>query len=1278
MFLRNPILCSILIFVCPILTSGQTILNLDEETNLIQYPGTTLSCQVNLEGPGRLNIQLESWQSTTYPGFDFDRIYVYGPTMEPIGFENSTDENDPYLWHMLGESSNLHTPANQGGVYTIALHSGENYGWPSGQISQAYSILVSQVLVDDVFEPNDEIATAAIVEIDTEYEAYQWRSVGYGNVVTEDIDCYMIHIPTAGVLEILATNWVSTYHGSNGDYVYIYDAAGRRIYMNFHVSNDPIRSIIGEEGDYYLKFYSGDGISMDPYQVTFRFTENPEGTNITLHVPEEYGTIQEALNLADPGDTVLVQDGIYMENVSWPGTQGINLISANGPNSTVIDGNYDFSVIEFINMISAGADSTTLIQGFRLTHGVGMMGGGAINMEFEDHALTLRDVEIVDNSSDMWGGGIHVQGGTLNLENVVIANNYCMENGGGISLINCRLNAENLTVDGNRTDMSAAGIYAFDGDIHISQSTFHRNTSEMESTAIMHVVEEWVTHPIGNLNVTTSNFGGHEIAVNNMHNLTSQLEDNYWGDATGAFNEGENPSGQGEIVMGHADVYPWLASENVDAPMLPPATMSIDSSGSDYIAISWTPAGAADLAGYKVCYNTDQSGSPYSEVIDVGLSTNYTLININPNSIYHIAVRAFDTEGNQSWYTEEKSTFFRAVSVENLHLLDETNLQRVANQTPAFAYDYIDVQDMSQVSHHIQVSTDNTFSVIDMWDTGIVNNSTQNITYAGQPLLDGSTYHARVSAGDSEMFSDWTEVSFQMNMSPGQPTLIGPQDSIIIDFHPILSAMSTLDPDGDTLSYQFMLYQDINRNFFVGASPVIENVNGEFNWLVDSLLVENYHYFWTAGATDTYEWAVSEEMRSFIYDTQNDPPLPFGLITPRRNRETGLTPTFEWSDAIDPDPIETIVSYTLYIDSPVPGIQMYDVGTSTSFTLTEPLLDNREYFWKVAARDEEGLEVEDFESYRRFVTNTQNEDPSIAELLSPDSVIVLTLQPELHWTAVLDHDPNDMISYEVHWWRLGEQNQDSVLTAMNHTVIPNALEDNSEYNWMVISMDNSGGISHSEETSFWTDVTPEAPLGFALISPGDGASGLSRSPSFLWESTEDPDPLDFVTYTAQIALDSSFTNIVLETNELYHNGFELDLGNQLDDNMEYWWKVIAVDTDSLTTETEVFKFTVGTVSINEGFELPTTYILDQNYPNPFNPSTTIRYGLPEHSNVSLVIYDLRGNVVQVVESTTQDAGWYNVVWNGETSDGKTISTGIYFARLVVGDYSEVIKMLYLK
>lgn len=142
---------------------------------------------------------------------------------------------------------------------------------------------------------------------------------------------------------------------------------------------------------------------------------------------------------------------------------------------------------------------------------------------------------------------------------------------------------------------------------------------------------------------------------------------------------------------------------------------------------------------------------------------------------------------------------------------------------------------------------------------------------------------------------------------------------------------------------------------------------------------------------------------------------------------------------------------------------------------------------------------------------------------------------------------------------------------------------------------------------------------------------------------------------------------------------EIDLP-EYDDELtvdgEYWYRVSAVDIHGNESEASS-ALDVLVVSI-EAALLPTEYVLNQNYPNPFNPRTMINYGLPEESHVSLVIYDVRGNQIQTVRSEQQSAGWYDVVWNGQTTEGKTISTGIYFARLVAGDYSQVVKMLYLK
>lgn len=106
---------------------------------------------------------------------------------------------------------------------------------------------------------------------------------------------------------------------------------------------------------------------------------------------------------------------------------------------------------------------------------------------------------------------------------------------------------------------------------------------------------------------------------------------------------------------------------------------------------------------------------------------------------------------------------------------------------------------------------------------------------------------------------------------------------------------------------------------------------------------------------------------------------------------------------------------------------------------------------------------------------------------------------------------------------------------------------------------------------------------------------------------------------------------------------------------------------------------IGHVAVDdEVLNLPEYPTLQQNYPNPFNPTTTIKYGLPEASEVSLVIYDILGNQIQTLETGNCEAGWHEVLWLGDTDNGYTVSTGIYFARITVGGFSETIKMLHLK
>jgi len=219
----------------------------------------------------------------------------------------------------------------------------------------------------------------------------------------------------------------------------------------------------------------------------------------------------------------------------------------------------------------------------------------------------------------------------------------------------------------------------------------------------------------------------------------------------------------------------------------------------------------------------------------------------------------------------------------------------------------------------------------------------------------------------------------------------------------------------------------------------------------------------------------------------------------------------------------------------------------------------------------------------------------------------------------------------------------------------------------------------SDTSTFTANVMSvnDPPQDFALLVPLDDEIGVSQTPIFEWEAAFDPDIEDTTFYSLEIYSDSSMINQTCQLDVGINIAFVLTV--PLQNNSEYWWRVIAIDLDSSISRSDPFKFTVGQyLSTSDLIEIPKRYELLQNYPNPFNPSTNIRYGIPEAAAVSLVIYDIRGEIVKTIDSRTQVAGWYEHVWNGQDESGQPVSTGLYLTRLQAGAYSKVIKMLYLK
>jgi len=113
----------------------------------------------------------------------------------------------------------------------------------------------------------------------------------------------------------------------------------------------------------------------------------------------------------------------------------------------------------------------------------------------------------------------------------------------------------------------------------------------------------------------------------------------------------------------------------------------------------------------------------------------------------------------------------------------------------------------------------------------------------------------------------------------------------------------------------------------------------------------------------------------------------------------------------------------------------------------------------------------------------------------------------------------------------------------------------------------------------------------------------------------------------------------------------------------------------------VYRTTFTTIGIeNLGTGIPVNYNLYQNYPNPFNPSTTIKFDVPYSSlsfgeglRVRLTIYDVLGKEIAVLVNEGLKPGSYQVKWNASG-----YSSGVYYYKLVSGDFSQTRKMVLIK
>jgi Big-like domain-containing protein/flagellar hook capping protein FlgD/parallel beta helix pectate lyase-like protein len=276
---------------------------------------------------------------------------------------------------------------------------------------------------------------------------------------------------------------------------------------DLYSANDSIISVIV---DTFTVFIPDSSHAYPLNKFTFDILNEiggPVNSGSVINVPADVPTIQGGINLAVIGDTILVQPGIYVENINFNGKNIVvgSLTLTTGDTSyitqTIISADTNLApdrgrVVTFEN----GEDSTAILCGFTITNGEGGIfvdnsspsisnlliikndekpgdnyGGGI----FCNNGTLILNSSNISNNSAHSGGGIEGINSNIKISNVIIKNNEVWDDGGGLAMLNCPIvQLNNLNISNNIASSEGGGIESIGSTFNLTKVTIANNSAQ--------------------------------------------------------------------------------------------------------------------------------------------------------------------------------------------------------------------------------------------------------------------------------------------------------------------------------------------------------------------------------------------------------------------------------------------------------------------------------------------------------------------------------------------------------------------------------------------------------------------------------------------------------------------------------------------------------------------------------------------------------------------------------------------------------------------------------
>lgn len=216
------------------------------------------------------------------------------------------------------------------------------------------------------------------------------------------------------------------------------------------------------------------------------------------------------------------------------------------------------------------------------------------------------------------------------------------------------------------------------------------------------------------------------------------------------------------------------------------------------------------------------------------------------------------------------------------------------------------------------------------------------------------------------------------------------------------------------------------------------------------------------------------------------------------------------------------------------------------------------------------------------------------------------------------------------------------------------------------------GMNNATPSSLWIDnliftVESDSPLPITLTS--FTAEAKNGKVELAWKTASEVNNSHFTIYRNDIAIGTvEGAGTSTETNNYAFTD------DQVVPSGIYIY--VLADVDYSGKETRYANQAI-TIELNEDISDMTFYLSDA-YPNPFNPTTTLNYGLPETSDITLNIFDIMGRKIREWNISSQQPGWHKLAWDGKDMNGNIVSTGVYIYCLQAGSFMETKKMVFMK